>query len=376
MHNILGVDDWLEKGKIRKVTVIFSHHMEFPLVLELSLDYFARFNKLKHTLKILLFGCGCGGDIVGCLPLYYRLISESHDVVLGSIVWERTENFTEIGPIKFDNISDLVSIPNVDSDVIAYCTSNSKRISDGLIFQAARVSKALNEKIVIININKGPKRIGECLDGLAKELGINLIICLDVGGDFIARGKEPGLESPLADAISLASCFLAETKSLLAIYGPNADGEISLSVLSQYFKEFLDAQLLLGKISHSNAVLNQVKRIIVENNITTEASMQPILVADGKFGYNPIRNGSRRVFLDNALCATYIFDLKNVFSFCPIANLILESDSIEQANNQILEKMNITTEFEFEKRKQCELIIQNSNSNLPLSNNSEKKEEN
>jgi hypothetical protein len=330
--------------------------MEFVEVPEFNLEELRRFGNLSLHAKILLIGCGGGGDIAGCLPLYYRLLNKSFDVILGSIVWERTDDYREIGPIRFDNISDLVSIPDVNPDVVVFCTPESKRISDGLVFQAAKVSKALNTKIMIININYGPKQIAESLDAFCKHESMDLIICLDVGGDVIARGDEPGLESPLADAISLASCYCTRTRSLLAIYGPNADGEISLPILSNYYSEFLKNGILMGRVSHSKSELASVKRIIESNNIITEASMQPILVSEGRFGINLIRNGSRKVLLHLAMCATYIFKLDYVFPHCPIANVILDSVSIEDANNRILKKMNIITEYEFEKRKHAMLF--------------------
>ncbi len=335
--------------------------MEFVEVPEFKIEEFRGFGTPRSNNRVLIFGCGGGGDIAGCLPLYYRLLRESFDVILGSVVWERTDDYKEIGPIKFENISDIVSIPTINRDIISYCTPESKRIMDGLVFQAARVSKALGQKIMILNINYGPKQIAESLDAFCMQEKVDLIVCLDVGGDVIARGDEPGLESPLADALSLASCYSAQTPSVLAIYGPNADGEIPFSRLSDYFTRFLELGILLGRVSHTKSELKSVKTIIESNNIITEASFQPLLASEGKSGITTIRNGSRKVLLHPSMCATYIFDLKNIFPHCPIANLIVDSGSIEEANHLILKSMNIISEYEFEKRRNALLFGNKSN---------------
>lgn len=49
---------------------------------------------------------------------------------------------------------------------------------------------------------------------------------IDVGGDAIARGQEPTLRSPLADALALAACSNLEPTGIL-VAGPGLDGELS-----------------------------------------------------------------------------------------------------------------------------------------------------
>ena len=51
----------------------------------------------------------------------------------------------------------------------------------------------------------GPPAIADGLAAAAAELGADLIVFVDVGGDALAHGDEPGLASPLCDAIMLAA---------------------------------------------------------------------------------------------------------------------------------------------------------------------------
>ncbi|MEU3185134.1 DUF1152 domain-containing protein [Streptomyces sp. NPDC006923] len=51
-------------------------------------------------------------------------------------------------------------------------------------------------------------------------------IDLDVGGDILARGDEPTLPSPLAEALALAARRQVDGPVRLLIAGPGLDGEI------------------------------------------------------------------------------------------------------------------------------------------------------
>lgn len=54
---------------------------------------------------------------------------------------------------------------------------------------------------------------------------------LDVGGDILARGDEPTLQSPFADALTLAACCQVNAPIRLLVAGPGLDGELPLDDL-------------------------------------------------------------------------------------------------------------------------------------------------
>ncbi|GGZ84820.1 hypothetical protein GCM10010344_60300 [Streptomyces bluensis] len=54
---------------------------------------------------------------------------------------------------------------------------------------------------------------------------------LDVGGDVLARGGEPTLQCPLADAVTLAACCQVNAPISLLVAGPGLDGELPLDEL-------------------------------------------------------------------------------------------------------------------------------------------------
>ena len=59
---------------------------------------------------------------------------------------------------------------------------------------------------------------------------LDLLVFVDVGGDVLGDGTEPGLASPLCDAVMLAAGALlqrAGEASLAAVFGPCCDGELT-----------------------------------------------------------------------------------------------------------------------------------------------------
>ena len=57
---------------------------------------------------------------------------------------------------------------------------------------------------------RGPgSAIADGMAAAASELGVDLVVCVDVGGDVLGHGTEPGLASPLCDAVMLAAAAQA-----------------------------------------------------------------------------------------------------------------------------------------------------------------------
>ena len=74
---------------------------------------------------------------------------------------------------------------------------------------------------MLINILNSPKSIANDLLLFSQKNKIDLIVGIDVGGDILATGNEPGLASPLADSIMLAALSRISTKiqTLIGVLG-------------------------------------------------------------------------------------------------------------------------------------------------------------
>src|SRR5205814_1405958 len=78
----------------------------------------------------------------------------------------------------------------------------------------------------LVDPNPGPAAVARDLDDAARRLGCDAIGLIDVGGDVLAHGDEPGLASPLADAVLLAASAHLRTPAVLGVFGAGCDGEL------------------------------------------------------------------------------------------------------------------------------------------------------
>ena len=348
--------------------------MIFSQIREESLPKFHSYFGGMKSRHYLVLGCGGGGDIAGCLPLAKWLHSSHTKITLASLTWERSAVIEGYGPRPFSEISGLVSFDNQKylqtyfPDIEGRNTNPEKlgeiksvKLGDestvirtetkDVLMQATRVAKVLQQPVVYLDINHGVKQLVEDLNEVISLLGIDGVICLDVGGDVLARGNEPGLSSPLADAISLACCAQIKVPSLLAIYAPNCDGELTLEELADYFEEFDQEGLLIGMRSHSSDEMEYLKSILEQGDVITEASRQPLHFFHGNRGESAIRGGKRHVSLNPAIMATYFFKLPELLSYCPLAQALLDNTSLLDANALLLDEFRLISEYEFEKRQ-------------------------
>ena len=82
-----------------------------------------------------------------------------------------------------------------------------------------------------------------------RELQTDLLVGIDVGGDSLAEGHEPGLRSPLADSITLAAFAELEKRdrrTLWGVFGYGSDGELSVDEIEFALSRIGAAGGLLG----------------------------------------------------------------------------------------------------------------------------------
>lgn len=89
-----------------------------------------------------------------------------------------------------------------------------------------RLAAELPHTFALIDPHHGAEGITRQLEELIQHLEPESVDLLDVGGDILARGDEPTLRSPLADALTLAACCQVNAPVRLLVAGPGLDGEL------------------------------------------------------------------------------------------------------------------------------------------------------
>ena len=121
--------------------------------------------------------------------------------VVGGVTWERRPIDPQPGPRAE---SEIEGGRRLAPGVLAASAGTRVRES-GVIFAESRMAELLGEETVLVDATLGPAQLADGIAAAAASLGVDLVVFVDVGGDALAHGDEPGLASPLCDALLLAA---------------------------------------------------------------------------------------------------------------------------------------------------------------------------
>jgi hypothetical protein len=206
----------------------------------------------------LIVGIGGGGDVVGALAAAELL---GGDAIVGGLTWERRP----VDPIPGPRLLEEVVGAEPLNAAVALCNPDTSG-PGGFLFCESHVARATGSKTVLVDPNPGPRGVAEALDDAAERLGCDRIVLLDVGGDVLAHGDEPGLASPLADAVLLACAAFLRTPCVGAVFGAGCDAELKPDEV----RARLDEVGTTGEDRLSPEQLDRLEKVVVE--VPTEAS--------------------------------------------------------------------------------------------------------
>jgi hypothetical protein len=293
-----------------------------------------------------VLGIGGGGDVVGALALGRMCESLGTDFELGGVAWERFAVDPYPGPRSIEQIRGGRRI--ADAAVLA---DERTTTPEGVRFCEAAMSVHLGRPTALIDVSGGPARAAEGIAAAAAELRCDLVVYVDVGGDVLAKGHEPGLASPLCDAVMLAAATRIGTSlgSLGALFGPGCDGELTAEEVLERVSELAVGGAWLGTWGLTPEVASELAAAATV--VPTEASLQAVRCARGETGDAPIRDGRRHVHLSPIGALTFFFDLQTaVDGVAPLAQAVTPANSIEEARGA-LEALGIRTELDYERSR-------------------------
>jgi hypothetical protein len=296
-----------------------------------------------------VIGIGGGGDVVGALALARLCQSLGTEFVLGGVAWERFAVDPTPGPRPVAEIDGGRRIGG--SAVLADAETST---SDGVRFCEARMAGFLGQPVVLVDVSGGPNGAATGLLDASRELGCDLLICVDVGGDALSDGSEPGLASPLCDAVMLAGAGMAakELPALGAIFGVGCDGELTNEEVLTRISALGAAGAWLGAWGMPAAIADELEAAARE--VPTEASLQAVRCARGETGEAPIRGGRRTVALGPLGALTFFFDPVAGQGCLPLARAVAGGDDLEAARSALAD-LGIRTELDYERDRAREV---------------------
>jgi hypothetical protein len=296
----------------------------------------------------LVIGMGGGGDVVGALATAEACrLYHGAEPVVGGVTWERRVIDPRPGPRPIDHIDGGERL----ADCVVLAGPDTR--AEDVVFAESHMARFLGERTVLVDPHPGSAGIAEGMAEAADALGADLVVLLDVGGDALAHGDEPGLASPLCDSLMLAAAARLQESGrdvLAGVFGIACDGELTVDEVMERVSEVAAAGGLAGVRGLTDAVATRLEGAVKE--VPTEASAMAVRCFRGDTGTAEIRRGLRTVPLSPLGALTiYLDPQKTVSSAARLANAVMDAAGMEAANDR-LNDLGVRTELDLERETQ------------------------
>ncbi len=301
---------------------------------------------LRRSSRPLVIGMGGGGDVVGALATAeLARIYDGADPVLGGMTWERGPIDPVPGP---RHVSEIVGGKALAPGIILAAAETRVRDRE-VYFAESRMAEFLEQPTVLIDIHGGPASIAAGLSATVTQLGCDLLVFIDVGGDVLAHGEEQGLRSPLCDAIMLAAAerLARDGQPVLAgVFGIGCDAELTPSEVLVRLAGVAAAGGICGARGLTEPVAARLEAAM--RFVPTEASAQAVRAFRGASGLATIRGGSRSLELSLAAAVTFYLDVPaTVEAAGRLARAVADAEGLREAN-EALHRLGVRTELDLE----------------------------
>ncbi|MER6136747.1 DUF1152 domain-containing protein [Streptomyces sp. NPDC001815] len=267
-------------------------------------------------MKRLIVAAGGGGDAVAAAMLHAALYGAEDQAVILTYAWDRLLIDPVPGPRGPDNFTGLEQLTpavwTVPADARPIAPAGST---------LPRLAAELPHTFALIDPHHGAEGITRQLEELIGHLSPESIDLLDVGGDILARGDEPTLKSPLADALTLAACCQVNAPIRLLVAGPGLDGELPLD----------DLRGVLGPLVHTFTAKDAEPVSAVLEWHPSEATGMLAATARGVRGTCEVRDAGLPVALTDEGPTVHVVDLDEAVSRNQLARAIMATETLDEA---------------------------------------------
>jgi hypothetical protein len=302
---------------------------------------------LRASRRPLVIGMGGGGDVVGALATAEAMRRyDDAEPLVGGLTWERRPIDPVPGPRRVDEIERAWEL----APGVMLAGPRTRVRGRDVHFAESRMAAFLDRPTVLIDIDAGAAAVAEGVRRAVTALHRDLLVFIDVGGDVLAQGDEPGLRSPLCDALMLAAAGMlhrAGVPVLLGIFGIGCDSELTTAEVCDRIARVAAAGGLCGVRGLTEPVAARLEESL--ELVPTEASAQAVRAFRGGSGTVTIRGGARQFELTSVAAQTTFLDVAvTIDAVGRLARTIADAPSLERANDA-LNALGVRTELDLER---------------------------
>ncbi|MFI1305189.1 DUF1152 domain-containing protein [Streptomyces sioyaensis] len=287
----------------------------------------------------LIVAAGGGGDAVAAAMLDAAVHGGENPAVVLTYAWDRLLIDPvpgPRGPANFTGLRPLTrSVRTVPADATPIAPAGST---------LPRLAAELPQTFALTDPHHGAEGIVRQLEELVQRLEPESVDLLDVGGDILARGDEPTLRSPLADALTLAACCELNYPVRLLVAGPGLDGELPADAL----RDRLGSVALTLTAEHVTPVSS-----VLEWH-PSEATAMLAATARGVRGRCEVRDAGLPVPLTDDGPVVHEADLDEALNRNQLARAILATENLHQVEQYSREICGFS-EIDYERNKASRL---------------------
>ncbi|MFJ6559551.1 DUF1152 domain-containing protein [Streptomyces sp. NPDC091412] len=264
----------------------------------------------------LIVAAGGGGDAVAAAMLHAALYGDEDQAVILTYAWDRLLIDPLPGPRR---PTDFTGLQRLTPAVWAVPAQTRPIAPAGSTLP--RLAAELPHTFALLDPYQGAEGLTHQLEDLVSHLAPESIDLLDVGGDVLARGGEPTLKSPLADALTLAACCQVNAPVRLLVAGPGLDGELLPE----------DLATALGPVVHTFTASDADVISPVLEWHPSEATALLVATARGVRGTCEIRDAGLPVSLTDESPTVREVDLDDAISHNQLARAIMATAHLDEA---------------------------------------------
>lgn len=284
----------------------------------------------------LYVAAGGGGDAIAAALLHDD--PNTRPVIL-TYAWERLILDPVPGPRSVEDFDGLgQDVPGI-AEILATTKASPPARSP-----LPRLTATLDARLFLLDPAGGAVGMGEQIRAAVAYFHPDEVTVVDVGGDIIARGDEPGLRSPMADALVLAAVQCLDVPTRVWMAGPGLDGELTEAEALARIEE------LSGRLRHTLADADTHNIGDALDWHPTEATRLLVAAARGYRGIVEIRDQGLPICLRNESSTVYEIDAIHAYQTNHFALEMISSTSLNEANN-LCKKRLIPTELDYEEAK-------------------------